>query len=44
MRERHAVIAPHGTFAGRLAALVGLHRPLSVRETLAEAFGGGSRR
>jgi anti-anti-sigma factor len=44
MRDRLAVVAPQGTFAGRFAALVGLHRLLAVHETLAEALGGGSRR
>ena len=37
------IVAPKGTFAGRLAALVGLDAVVPVHETLDEALGGGSR-
>lgn len=38
------VVAPEGTFARRLAGLVGLDAVVRVHDTLDEALGGGSRR
>jgi anti-sigma B factor antagonist len=38
------VVAPEGTFARRLAGLVGLDAVVPVHDTLDEALGGGSRR
>ena len=38
------VVAPEGTFAGRLAALVGLDAVVRVHGSVEEALGGGPRR